>query len=164
MRKMLFLTLMSLMTINCLAQFQSQGLVKNEGGYTNVRSGCGTNYRIVDKYMDGTCINYTDLGNGWVAVYDGSTDGYASKIGYMARNKVVDYPRDDVEPFFVVDEGGYTNVRKAPGGAISSKVKDGSIVLGNVNDMDKKWIRVYTQGGKLLGYMSASKLEFWGRP
>ncbi len=60
----------------------------------------------------------------------------------------------------VKDEGGVTNVRKGPGTqyAIVEKVKDGSFILYSGN-YDDKWKAVYTQQGKLRGYISGSKLE-----
>ena len=60
----------------------------------------------------------------------------------------------------VKDEGGYTNIRKGPGTnyAVVGKVKDGSFILYHT-DFNGFWYQVYTQQGKLRGYISASKVE-----
>ncbi|WP_197018040.1 hypothetical protein [Prevotella sp. HUN102] len=117
------------------------------------------NSPIVDKIQDGYFVNYTDLRTGWVKVYEYSKDGMAKVIGYMARNKIVDWPNVYAVPYLVEPEGGYTNIRKRPGGAVVSKVKDGSIILANPDDyFSRDWVRVYNQRGTLLGYIHCTKL------
>ena len=66
----------------------------------------------------------------------------------------------------VLDEGGYTNLRATPGGRVISKVRDGSWI--NVNDNDliagSTWIRTYTSSGRFRGYIHSSKIQLYGHP
>lgn len=58
----------------------------------------------------------------------------------------------------VIQEGGYTNIRKGPGVNYeeASKIKDGSPIYYTVyND---KWCIVYDNNGQALGYIHASKV------
>mgnify|MGYP002626812487 CR=1 FL=1 len=62
------------------------GQVKEEGGYTNIRKGPGTNYAIVGKVKDGSYIlwsgNYEDK---WYKVY--TQKGVLR--GYMSSSKIL---------------------------------------------------------------------------
>ena len=62
-----------------------RGHVIQEGGYTNVRSGPGTNYSIVKKIKDGSPIYYTVYNSKWCVVYNDNGDA----IGYMYSSKVI---------------------------------------------------------------------------
>ena len=60
--------------------------VAQEGGYTNLRSGPGTNYRVIDQVRDGSFV-YTypgDRSGGWQRIYHGN----GSFRGWIARNKL----------------------------------------------------------------------------
>ena len=60
--------------------------VAQEGGYTNLRSGPGTNYRIIGKVRDGSYV-YTYPGDGtggWQRIYNGN-GGFR---GWMATSKL----------------------------------------------------------------------------
>lgn len=59
--------------------------VIQEGGYTNVRQGPGTNYSIVTKIKDGSPIYYTDYNKKWCQVYNVS----GQLLGYMHTSKVI---------------------------------------------------------------------------
>ena len=61
--------------------------VKDEDGYTNVRSGKGTQYSIIGKYKDGASIfvHPDDFSKSWMRVYHDNGTFY----GYMSRNKIV---------------------------------------------------------------------------
>ena len=61
------------------------GSVIREGGYTNVRSGAGTNYGIVTKIKDGSPIYYTNYNSKWCIVYDNA----GNMLGYMHSSKVI---------------------------------------------------------------------------
>lgn len=66
----------------------------------------------------------------------------------------------------VLDEGGYTNIRATPGGKIVSKVRDGSWINVNFNDIEagSTWIRTYTSSGSFRGYIHSSKIQLFGHP
>ena len=60
----------------------------------------------------------------------------------------------------VLDEGGYTNIRATPGGRVIGKVRDGSYIYVNGNDLvdHPTWIRAYTSSGSFRGYTHYTKL------
>ena len=58
MKKLFPLLLAFVMSVPCLAQQMRPGLVKDEGGYTNIRKGPGTQYEVVDQIPDGMFINF----------------------------------------------------------------------------------------------------------
>ena len=147
---------------------QTRGMVKREGGYTNVRSGPGTYYSIVRKIRDGSTIYYSNYNGSWCCVYSNSSP--RSFIGYMASSKIVRgggynrprprydyYDVDGLTRAQVVQEGGYTNIRRGPGTnyGIVKKVRDGSWITIMPNG--STWIPVY-QGGRHIGYIHASKV------
>lgn len=155
--------LLTTLSIAVSAQNCRPGLVKDQGGMTNIRKGPGTSYPVVETMPDGSFINFRHLGNGWAEVYTCYTDGSEQDlIGYMASSKIVVPPRSGVTKYVghLKEEGGYTNIRKGPGTgyAVVGKVKDGSFILYNGN-YDDSWYQVFTQQGKLRGYISASRVE-----
>ena len=62
-----------------------QGYVIQEGGFTNVRKGPGSNYEIVTKIQDGSPVYYTVHNANWCVVYDDN----GNTLGYMHSSKVV---------------------------------------------------------------------------
>ena len=166
MKKMLLQILVAMVMLPCAAQ--RPGLVKDEDGYTNIRKGPGTNYAIVDKVPDGMFISF-GLGQGkWYKVYTTYTDGSEQELlGYIHSSKVVVPKRQGPCKMVahVVDEDGYTNIRKGPGTryAIVGKVRDDSYILCS-GDFEDGWYKVYTQTGTFRGYMSAKKLEVTESP
>ena len=159
-RIVLAVTIM-LLSLPSMAQMR-WGLVKEEGGFTNVRKGPGTQYEIVEQIQDGMFLQFSPGTKGWYKVYETYTDGTAPKmLGYMSANKIVVPQRAGVSKriCMVKDEDGYTNVRKGPGTkyAIIDKVRDGSYVLVS-GDFEDKWYKIYTQKGVYRGYISANKL------
>jgi N-acetylmuramoyl-L-alanine amidase len=162
MRRTLLLMLAAVMGMSCMAQ--RMGLVKDQDGYTNVRKGPGTKYEIVDRVPDGMFVNFGPGTNGWCKIYTTYTDGSEQElIGYMSANKIVVPPRVGPwkEVVQVKDEDGYTNIRKGAGTkyAIVGRVKDGSYILVNQDPTgEQHWLKVYTQEGKLRGYISRNKL------
>lgn len=161
MKKILLLVLAAMIMLPCAAQ--RAGLVKDEDGYTNIRKGPGTNYEIVDQVPDGMFINFGPGKGNWYKVYTSYTDGSAQDlIGYIHSSKVVVPKRQGEwkQVGQVVDEDGYTNIRKGPGTkyAIVGKVRDGGFILysGKYGD---SWYKVYTQAGTFRGYMSAKKIQ-----
>ena len=161
MKRFFFALVVALMALPSMAQLR-WGLVKEEGGFTNVRKGPGTKYEIVDQVRDGMFLQFSAGTKGWYKVYETYTDGSEPKmIGYMSANKIVVPPRQGPwkEVAQVKDEDGYTNIRKGPGTkyAIVGKVLDGGFILisGDIND---RWYKIYTQKGVLRGYISANKV------
>ena len=157
MKKLILFSLSLLLALPTFAQ--RWGIVKDEGGYTNVRAGAGTNYGINYKVKDGSPIVLARHNSGWFAVCDDSSDGWGNVDGYIAASKVY-YPAYDwLYVMQVVQEGGYTNIRKGRGTnyPIVGKVRDGSCVF--VKYDESSWLPVYTASGKLRGYMSSNKLE-----
>ncbi len=69
--------------------------VKPEGGYTNIRSGKGTNYQIVTKYKDGSDIYVGPNQNGWRPVYRNSNGGF---VGFISASKVVPRTSNAAKP------------------------------------------------------------------
>ncbi|MBR6980305.1 MAG: SH3 domain-containing protein [Prevotella sp.] len=167
MKKLLLMILAAMLILPCAAQ--RFGLVKDEGGFTNIRKGPGTNYPVVEQVQDGSFISFdTGIGS-WYKVYTTYTDGTPQEmIGYIHSSKVV-VPKKSKGVCknlgFVVDEDGYTNVRKGPGTryAIVGKVRDGSFILCS-GDYDDGWYKVYTQTGVFRGYMSASRINITESP
>ncbi len=162
MKRFFFALVVALMALPSMAQLR-WGLVKEEGGFTNVRKGPGTKYEIVDQVRDGMFLQFSAGTKGWYKVYETYTDGSDPKmIGYMSANKIVVPQRAGAAKriCMVKDEDGYTNVRKGPGTkyAIVDKVLDGSYVLIS-GDYGDKWYKIYTQRGAFRGYISANKLE-----
>lgn len=162
-----FMMTMLVMAMILPAMAQRLAFVKEEGGYTNIRKGPGTNFPIVDKVKDGDCVWAKQTGSGWYAIYAeyGSSDYYI--IGYIAASKIV-IPRSNgvwKTVAWVKQEGGYTNVRKGPSAssAIVKKVKDGSQIFVEQN-FDKSWLRVYSHNGTQIGYISASKVDWAETP
>lgn len=161
MKKIVLMILATIMLLPCAAQ--RAGLVKDEGGDTNIRKGPGTNYEIVETVPDGSFINFGPGSGNWYKVFTCYTDGTPQDlIGYIHSSKVVVPKRQGVwkKLGYVVDEDGYTNIRKGPGTkyAIVGKVRDGGYILysGNFGD---SWYKVYTQTGTFRGYMSAKKIQ-----
>lgn len=72
-------------TSSCNSPYGSVVMVKREGGYTNIRSGCGTNYGIVEKVRDGNYIKVGDCYGQWYEVYD----AYGNIKGYIHASKIV---------------------------------------------------------------------------
>ena len=65
--------------------YKQLGMVKQEGGYTNIRKGAGTQYEIVGKVKDGSFILWSgDYDSKWKAVY--TQQGVFR--GYMSGNKI----------------------------------------------------------------------------
>ena len=160
MKKFLLMILAAMFILPCAAQ--RFGLVKDEGGYTNIRKGPGTNYAVVDQVQDGMFISFSSGTGSWYKVYTTYTDDSPQElIGYIHSSKVVVPKRQGVckTVALVLDEGGYTNIRKGPGTryAIVGKVRDGSCILCS-GDYGDGWFKVYTQTGVFRGYMSASKI------
>ena len=61
------------------------GQVKEEGGYTNIRKGPGTNYAIVGKVKDGSFILYSgNYDDKWLKVYTQKGE----LRGYMSGSKI----------------------------------------------------------------------------
>lgn len=163
MKKLTVLLLLVAMNMTAMAQSYRAGLVKDEGGFTNVRKGPGTNYAVVDKIQDGFFVNFQNMGNGWAKIYTNYTDDTPQDlIGYMSMSKIVVPQRKGEYKYvaMVAQEGGYTNIRKGPGTnyAVVGKVRDGSYILYS-GDFNSNWYKVYTQKGVFRGYMAASKLE-----
>lgn len=161
MKKLLIMFLAAMFILPCAAQ--RAGLVKDEGGYTNIRQGPGTNYAVVDQIPDGFYINFAPGTGSWYKVYTSYTDDSPQElIGYIHSSKVVVPKRQGgcKTLGYVLDEGGYTNIRKGPGTrhAIVGKVRDGSYILFSY-DSDNGWLKVYTQTGAFRGYMSANKIS-----
>lgn len=161
MKKVILVILTAMVMLPCAAQ--RPGLVKDEGGETNVRKGPGTNYPVVETIPDGMFINFAPGKGNWYKVYTTYTDDSPQDlIGYIHSSKVV-VPKRQGEckiVAYVNDEGGYTNIRKGPGSkyAIVGKVRDGSYILCSGYN-GEGWVKVYTQSGVLRGYMSANKIS-----
>ena len=167
-----FLLLIMLLCIAVVADAQRRAFVKQEGGYTNVRTGPGTGYGIVKKVRDGNPITIGYNISGWYEVYEGD---YI--IGYIAASKVV-FGRQGGQPrrprydrynnggglisVQVAREGGYTNVRSGPGTnyRVIGKVQDGSYVYTYPGDGSGGWQRIYYSNGNFRGWMARSKLWF----
>ena len=135
--------------------------VKDEDGYTNVRSGKGTQYSIIGKYKDGASVlvHPDDFSKSWMRVYHDNGVFY----GYMSRNKIVNQNAPTTPTLvyaYVKDEDGYTNVRSGKGTnyPIVGKVSDGNAILVNADDFSKSWMRVYHDNGTFYGYMSRNKI------
>ncbi|MCQ2254644.1 MAG: hypothetical protein MJZ29_04040 [Bacteroidaceae bacterium] len=139
-------------------------LVKDEGGLTNLRKGPGTNYAVVDKVQDGFFVYCSNISGGWAKAWQITSDGSKEFMGYISTSKIVEPPHDGIARIhvYVIDEDGYTNIRKGKGTntAIVGKVKDGSFILVNASDCynGASWLRVYNQRGALRGYISARKV------
>jgi len=161
-RFFLFASAFMMFLLPCSAQ--KVGLVKDEGGVTNVRKGPGIKYPVVSTIDDGSIISFGETRNGWCKVWyfsSGSDPLTDEAIGYMAASKIV-VPKktgESRELGVVLDEGGYTNIRKGPGSKYSvlCKVKDGSFILYHP-DENAQWIKVYNQNGTFKGYIHQSKL------
>ncbi len=167
MKRFFLALVVVLMALPSMAQLR-WGLVKEEGGFTNVRKGPGTKYEIVCQIQDGMFLQFSAGTNGWYKVYETYTDGSSPQmLGYMSANKIVVPQRSGVtkQVVHVVDEDGYTNVRKGPGTkyAIVDKVRDGSFILVSGGQEDK-WLKIYTQRGAFRGYISANKVSFMESP
>lgn len=141
------------------------GLIKDEGGYTNIRKGPGTQYEVAEKWPDGEYILFKDTRDSWVKVYFYPCSSCELEyLGYMAKSKIVVPQKVSGVSFdlAVVDPEShdYTNIRKSPGGEVVGKIKDGSHILYASNDMSsgKTWVRVFYQNGTLRGYMHHTKL------
>lgn len=167
MKKLLLMILAAMFILPCAAQ--QAGLVKDEGGTTNIRKGPGTNYAVVEQVPDGSYISFSRGTGNWYKVYTTYTDGSPQElIGYIHSSKVVVPKR---QPgvckmlVYVNDEDGYTNIRKGPGTryAIVGKVRDGSFILCS-GDYEDGWYKVYTQSGTFRGYMSAKKVSITESP
>ena len=160
------LVIMMALAISALGvSAQTRGTVKQEGGYTNIRKGPGTNYPIVAKVKDGSSIYYSAGTNGWYKVYTDKMQfsGYVSASKIVTGNSRSNANANSTilkQYAFVKQEGGYTNIRKGPGSsyAIVEKVKDGSTII--VDTSFNSWVRVFRNNGSLIGYISASKLEY----
>lgn len=165
MKKLILIIVAVVMSIAAFAQ--SPALIKDEGGYTNVRKGPGTDYAIVEKLKDGMPISYKRSStSGWYKIYyigGGNSDAF---IGYVASSKVVVPKRQGAWKYVgqVKPEGGYTNIRKGAGSSydIVGKVKDGSYIL--YSRSSNGWYKVYTQSGAFRGFMSASKINMTESP
>lgn len=83
MKKIVFLSLLAMLSLSSMAQ--TLGRVKQEGGYTNVRKGPGTNYEILTKIKDGSSIYYEYYNKSWYGVYDENM----AFIGYMHSSKII---------------------------------------------------------------------------
>lgn len=165
MKRTIFFSLFLVISVFSFAQTGLKtGLIKDEGGYTNIRKGPGTNYEVVEKWEDGYFINYKDTGGPWVKVYWYPCSACDLEyLGYMAKSKIVVPPKIIGVSFGLArvdpQNHDYTNIRKSPGGEVVGKVKDGSWILFNTNDYGgKTWVRVFYQNGKLRGYIHQSKL------
>lgn len=145
--------------------------VIQEGGYTNVRSGAGSNYSIVEKIKDGSPIRVGRNVGGWYEVLNaqGGLRGYmhASKVVMGGQAAAAPAPRgaklsvQDLMTVVVKPEGGYTNVRQGPGTSygIVTKVRDGSDIFCNGTDFNTaSWVKVYDLNMNFLGYISRNKL------
>lgn len=177
MKKTLLILISLCFTLAMNAQTLMQ--VKQEGGYTNIRSGRGTSYRIVTKYKDGSNIYVGPNQGGWRAVYSSANGGF---IGYISSSKVVSYGSasrsgrgytnadarrilgcPDAYVAHIKQEGGYTNVRATPNGKVVSKIKDGSTIFIDGIESDGPyvpWTGVYNTAGKFLGWVHDSKIVF----
>lgn len=162
MKKVLMMMLALVLTVPTMGQRLKYALVKDEGGVTNVRKGPGTKYSIVEKVPDGSPILVGASSGGWTKVYNSYTNADPDLMGWISTSKVVYVKRQGAykEVGMVKQEGGYTNIRKGPGTqyAVVEKVKDGSFILYS-GDYGDKWKAVYTQQGKLRGYISGNKIE-----
>ncbi len=131
MKRFFFALVVALMALPSMAQLR-WGLVKEEGGFTNVRKGPGTKYEIVDQVRDGMFLQFSAGTKGWYKVYETYTDGSEPKmIGYMSANKIVVPQRAGAAKRIVLISGDYGD----------------------------KWYKIYTQRGAFRGYISANKLE-----
>ncbi len=162
MKRLLGFMLTFLLAI-CL-NAQTYATVKREGGYTNVRSGPGTNYSIVKKVRDGSGIYVGSLVRGWYEVYSGRGGRF---IGYISSSKVVfgnsrsSYSNNNgIVKVRVKPEGGYTNLRSGPGTnySIIGKVKDGTWVYADPTANGRVWSKVYYANGTYRGWIADSKL------
>ncbi len=165
MKKILFVFMFLCFAI--VVGAQTRAYVKQEGGYTNIRRGPGTNYGIVKKERDGNPIFIGSNVGGWYEVYS-SGGGF---VGYIAASKVV-FRRQGGRPRYdygdglisvqVAREGGYTNLRSGPGTnyRVIGKVQDGSYVYTYPGDGSGGWQRIYYGNGNFRGWMAKSKLWF----
>ncbi len=165
-QSLLFVSL--LFALCSMGQQLKFALVKDEGGITNIRKGPGANYGVVETIDDGFFVNVVATKGAWTKVYTTYTDGSKQDfIGYISTSKLI-YPKRQGEykqVAHVKDEGGYTNIRKGPGMdyVVTGKVKDGSYILVDCR-YGEAWHRVYTQQGRLRGYISDSKIEMLESP
>lgn len=139
------------------------GLIKDEGGITNIRKGRGTSYPVASQVEDGMFIMFDPPVEGWCKVYDHYTDGTPpTAIGYVRADKIVVPAKTAEDKYIAVvhDEDGYTNIRRGPGTShpIVGRVKDGSYILYSGSPVNDAWLKVYSQGGTLRGYMSSTRL------
>ncbi len=162
MKKVLVLMLAMLLTIPTMGQRLRYALIKDEGGLTNVRKGPGTNYSIVEKLPDGSPVLVGASSGGWTKVYNSYTNADPDLMGWISTSKLIFVKRQGAykQVGMVKQEGGYTNIRKGPGTQypIVEKVKDGSFILWS-GDYNDKWKAVYTQQGRLRGYISGNKID-----
>lgn len=144
-------------------QGRRYGLIKDEGGVTNIRTGPGTHYSVAERIKDGMFILFESYGDGWSKVYGTHTDGTPPYfIGYVRNDKIVVPPSKSEKTCvaYVEEGGGYTNIRRGPGTSyeVVGRVKDGSFILVN-RAFGVDWLKVYTQGGSFRGYISADKAQ-----
>lgn len=153
--------------------------VIREGGYTNVRSGAGSNYGVVEKIKDGSPIRVGRNVGGWYEVLDeqGGLRGYmhASKVvlngqssapaANVASTNLGAHSSEQMMSVIVKREGGYTNLRQGPGTnyGIVQKVRDGSPIRVTINEFcntNHAWVKVYDDNGYFIGYISRSKIMY----
>ena len=139
------------------------GLIKDEGGITNIRKGRGTSYPVTSQVKDGMFIVFDPPVEGWCKVYSHYPDGTPpTAIGYVRADKIVVPAKTAEDKYIAVvhDKDGYTNIRRGPGTShpVVGRVKDGSYILYSGSPVNDAWLKVYSQGGTLRGYMSSTRL------
>ncbi|MEQ8168196.1 MAG: SH3 domain-containing protein [Candidatus Eremiobacterota bacterium] len=132
-------------------------VINDPDGYTNVRKGPGTEYKVISKIYENEHFLFLQCAyKDWWLVQ--SPDG---KIGYMNADRIV-----FLEPLlpakyyaYINDPDGYTNIRKGPGKGykVTGKVYKDEIFIVLQNGEHGEWEYILTKNG-IYGYMHSSRI------
>lgn len=132
------------------------GFIKREGGYTNIRT--QPNGAVAMKIKDGTYVYYVPTSGSWYEVYNLNYNF----LGYVHKSKLVRATTSSSSTSVVYRfghikrEGGYTNIRTAPNGAVAMKIADGTYIYYVATS--GSWYKVYNTNYNFLGYVHKTKI------
>ena len=119
----------------------------------NVRSGPGTDYRILGKLTFNDPISVISKYNSsWSKIL------YKGKTAYVSNSWIAAQP--NVQEYYTVNTGSANlNVRSGPGTSYRILFKKpGGSIAAMLNKTTSKWYRIWG-GGSRVGYVSATYLE-----